>query len=418
MSGYSRRKGVFRSGRGVMSSQPDLFPVSASDLLGEAHEVFGLWEIVDRLLGSSLRQMAVNRGGYLHDPARMFAVWMYGFIQGRSSSRQLEDACRYDVRFAFLAGGTRPDHSTLSRFRERFGDVLPELLATVCKEAQSVGLVGSRPVVIDGTKLPGASSQWKKALDGASNEDSRTMLDGRKNFVVGYNAQVAVDSGSTFIVGAVLSNSANDSAQMSEVLDSVKDISSAFPEEVVADSGYDSSENFEALDERGVISYVQPRAEHVRVFKPDESGVLRCAAGHVPSLIRVAKRGIPYDVYRVSQCRTCEHRLGCRVPKSAHQKEMNIRAGTRLGAREDNQERTQSKYGQDLLRKRRETVELVFARLKAGFGFRRFKLRNLAGAGLEFGLVTAAYNLRLLMRLILQLLAHFWDANRLKTVPS
>jgi len=387
-----------------MSFQPGLFPSVPADLLGSDHEVFGLWNLVKSVLGVRLRSIAQDRGGYLHDPARMFAVWMYGFMQGRSSSRQLEDACRFDVRFAFLAGGTRPDHSTLARFRERFDDVLPELLSEVCQEGRRQGLVSSRPLMVDGTKLPGATSQWRRALSGASEEDSKTMNDGHGHYVIGYNAQVAVDSESTFIAASVVTSDANDMGQMPAVMDAIKDVAGEYPVEVVADSGYDSSPNHQALVERQVISYIRPRSKHLRVFEPDESGILRCPAGHVPSLTRTTKSGHAYDVYRVSQCRHCPFRDSCKVPKSSHQKEMTVRAGTRLGTREDNQERTQTDRGKALLARRGETVELVFARLKAGFRFTRFKLRNLRGARLEFALLTLAYNLRLLQSLLCMLL--------------
>lgn len=386
-----------------MSAQPELLPLGVDELLGKDHEVFGLWELVERVLGDSLRQMAKDRGGYLHDPARMFCVWMYGFMQGRSSSRQLEDACKYDVRFAYLAGGTKPDHSTLSRFRERFGDVLPELMTQVCKQAQQSGLVGARPVMVDGTKLPGVSSQWNKALHNAAKEDCK-LIKGPHGYVLGYNAQVAVDADSTYVVATVMSSNAADNDQLAEVMEEAKRTTGEYPSEVVADGGYDGGLNYQALEERGVVSYIHPRDEHVRVFEPDDSGVLRCKAGHVPTLRRVNKDGKPYDVYQVSHCRSCSFREDCRVGEKSHQKEMAIRAGTRLGAREENETRAKSERGQELLKKRRKTVELVFARLKAGMRFTRFKLRNLKGAGHEFRLLSTAYNLKLLLKWFLELL--------------
>ena len=347
--------------------------------------------------------MAQDRGGYLHDPVRMFSVWMYGLMQGRASSRQLEDACRYDVRYGFLAGGTRPDHSTLARFLERFEDCLAELLELVAREGKSQGLLGARPIAIDGTKLPGSCSQWSKALALASEADARPMMNGKGQFVTGYNAQVAVDMQSTFIAGQCVSNAATDQNQMEPVLDAIEKEQGELPSEVVMDAGYDSSHNHDTLENRGVTGYIHPCRTHLRVFQPDENGVLRCRARHVPSLTQTTKNGRLYDVYRVSQCRHCPFREDCKVSAKSHQKEMTVRSGTRLGAREDGAMQAASARGQELLARRGQSVELVFARLKAGFKFTRFKLRNLRGVRLEFALVSLAYNIRLLIRAILAL---------------
>ena len=55
--------------------------------------------------------------------------------------------------------------------------------------------------------------------------------------------------------------------------------------------------------------------------------------------------------------------------------------------------------GRTLYRLRHQTVEPVFGIIKEAIGFRRFSLRGLAQAGLEWTLVCLAYNLRRLHRM-------------------
>lgn len=412
---------VFRSGNGPLSDQPSLLPTTSDDLLESSHEVRSLWPLIESSVGCVLRGVAQDQGGILHDPARMFAVWMYALMQGQASSRNLEELCRYDVRYGFLSGGTRPDHATLARFRRRFEEVLPDLFSRVAQEGKASGLLGSRPLAVDGTKVPGAHSQWRRALARAGDFDSdaRDMTDGHGMFLTGYNAQVAVDTGSTFVAGCSLSNEANDFGQMEPVLSAVKSQSAVELTQVVADSGFDSSPNHEAVQAHGAEGFIRPRKDHSVVFARDERGVLRCPAGHRPSLTHTTKSGLAYDVYRVSQCRNCPLKEGCGLKGKASQKEMAVRRGTRPELRTENSKRCQSPEGQALLRLRGPTVELAFARMKALFGFRRFRLENLAGARLEFSLLVLSYNLRLLMELFWALFEAVWTQNdSLKRPPE
>jgi transposase len=420
----ARRARIFRSGSGPLSSQPDLYPPSVDDLLPEDHVVRVLLALVEDAVGESLRAVSQDRGGFLHDPCRMFAVWMYGYVTGCSSSRRLEEACKYDVRFAFLSGGTRPDHTTLSRFRDNLRHKMPGLLVQVSAAGASKGRVSGQIAVVDGTKIAGVSSQWRRKVESSVEADvtadgeARTMRSGPGAYVRGYNSQVAVDLESGFILGQTTSSEANDYAQMEAVLMSIVDSRNPLPEKVVADAGYDSSLNHQAMETLQVASFVCPQRHHVQVFQPDSEGILRCRAGYIPSLTQTTKRGILYDVHRVNRCRKCPHRTACRVSPNSPQKEMTVRSGTRLGAREANQARAESDEGQQLLRLRGPTIELVFARIKQLFGFRRFKLSGLRGASLEFALVALSYNFWLLGRAFLRAFGRLLGQNPMFLAPK
>ena len=56
--------------------------------------------------------------------------------------------------------------------------------------------------------------------------------------------------------------------------------------------------------------------------------------------------------------------------------------------------------GQEVYKGRAPTVEGVFARIKQHMGIRRFLLRGLDKVRMEWSWVCAAYNLKLLMRMV------------------
>ena len=100
-----------------------------------------------------------------------FAIWILGILNGIYSSRKLEESCRNDIRFMWLLGGKRaPDHSSLSRFRQK---VLPELLEEVFPQLQeylvSIGETDYETVYIDGTKLEANANRyrfvWRKSVE-------------------------------------------------------------------------------------------------------------------------------------------------------------------------------------------------------------------------------------------------------------
>lgn len=59
----------------------------------------------------------------------------------------------------------------------------------------------------------------------------------------------------------------------------------------------------------------------------------------------------------------------------------------------------ETKDAQDLYKKRKQTVEPVFGIIKAAMDFRRFRLRGLHHAAIEWTLTALAYNCRRIARL-------------------
>ncbi len=402
MSKFNRSKRVFRR-----EPQPELFPESLESKVGPF--VVHLRELCEEVAGDRLRNLYQPHGGVAYDPVGMFSVLMFGLMRGTSSSRELEDRVRFDLRFQYLMRGQTPDHTTLSRFRRLVADVLEDIAVAVLERGRSDGLVSARNVAVDGTKIEANTAQWRRSLQKAdadeaavhADPDARPMRERKGGTIIrGYNAQVAVDmDGDGLILASHVSPLANDTAQMETVVQNLK-AADVQPETIVADAGYDSAPNHQALKDASVTSFVSPRAHHDLFWQVGQDGKIHCPAGHTPLKTRqLVRDGVVYDSFEVRACPRCPLRTVCGVRKV---KTISVRTDYDVALRVANAHRSQTEEGQQMRRRRSCTVERAFGHMKSNRGLRRFKLRGLPAVMCEFRLHCLSYNLERLLR------ACFW----------
>lgn len=101
-----------------------------------------------------------GRSGALYDVALVLAVLIYGYCVGERSSRRIERRLIDDVGFRVVGANQRLDHATLARFRRRHADAIAELFGQVLGLCVQEGLVASKVVSIDGTKMEANASAW------------------------------------------------------------------------------------------------------------------------------------------------------------------------------------------------------------------------------------------------------------------
>jgi hypothetical protein len=89
----------------------------------------------------------------------MVALLLYGYCQGERSSRVIERRCARDAGYRVLAGGLRPDHATIARFRTRHQKALGGLFGQVLRLLAAGGMVWLGMLSLDGTKLAGNAAQ-------------------------------------------------------------------------------------------------------------------------------------------------------------------------------------------------------------------------------------------------------------------
>jgi transposase len=85
-------------------------------------------------------------------PAMMLGVLLYGMIRGVFSSRALAAACRRDMGFIYLSGGSRPSFKTICNFRNSHGASIRSLMVEVLGVLRSAGLAVAGRLVLDSTR--------------------------------------------------------------------------------------------------------------------------------------------------------------------------------------------------------------------------------------------------------------------------
>ena len=115
--------------------------------------------------------MAYSRLGRSEYPTRLLTkVWTYGYMRRMIHTREVEAACRENMKFMYLLEGHKPpDHNTLARFRSRVlksgaGEDLERQVVELLIQA---GFIDMANVFIDGTKIEANANKytfvWKKA---------------------------------------------------------------------------------------------------------------------------------------------------------------------------------------------------------------------------------------------------------------
>ena len=92
-------------------------PLNFEAKIDENDSVWKLVEICDdldytKLYDTYLRHWRKN------DPAILFEIMIFAYMNGIYSTRDIEKACKNDIRFMWLLEGEEaPDHSTFARFQ-------------------------------------------------------------------------------------------------------------------------------------------------------------------------------------------------------------------------------------------------------------------------------------------------------------
>ena len=96
------------------------------------------------------------------DPAILFEIVVLAYMQGKYSSREIEDLCRNDIRFMWILGGEKaPDHATIARFQnERLVPVVEDLFYQLANKLIELGEISYNNVFVDGTKIEANANRY------------------------------------------------------------------------------------------------------------------------------------------------------------------------------------------------------------------------------------------------------------------
>ena len=105
------------------------------------------------------------------NPITIFELIVYGYMTEKYSSREIENACRTDIRFMYILGSEPvPDHTTISRFQnERLTEVIEDLFYQLVMKLYELKEVKFKNIFVDGTKIEANANRytfvWRKAIE-------------------------------------------------------------------------------------------------------------------------------------------------------------------------------------------------------------------------------------------------------------
>jgi len=229
-----------------------------------------------------------------------------------------------------------------------------------------------------------------------------------------YNVQLGTED--QFVVGFSIHQRAGDPGCMIPHLEQVQARLGRLPQNIIADAGYGSEENYDYVERHHLGNYVKYNTFHKELQKHRKPELLRkklfrsenfpydaekdeyiCPAHKrltYQSTIRV-KSDNGYVAqrreYECAECAECPLRSECTKAKGNRR----IRISFRLQRfREQARENLQSPQGKDLRARRSVEVESVFGQSKHNMGLRRFMLRGKEKVHNELGLHCIAHNMK------------------------
>lgn len=320
-------------------SQLMLYGQSVEDAVPKDCGVRAYWDVMECMDYSAIESKCSKVGCPPYPPEVMVKVLGYAYRLGVRSSRKIESHCNFDVRFIWLAGGLKPDHNTIARFRKQNWRELKGLFCQSGRLCCEAGLVFLNAVSTDGSKIRAAASkkqmynqdrleremaavekilQEAEEIDRLEDEqDSRGMdeklpehlqdaherkarleeiakqlalRDGK--CMVGsepesrametadgirpaYNLQASVDAESQVIVAMDLTQAENDYGQLPSMSDEVERVTGMSADTMLADGGYVDEETLRWTEECN-SDVLMPVSQHWRESRRDDLFANRC----------------------------------------------------------------------------------------------------------------------------------------------
>ena len=501
------------------------FPIQTPFIPREDDPVRLLFEVTEGLDYTELYNTYSTLGrNPAIDPAILFRILIYGYMNKLYSSRDIERACNRDINFMWLLQGQKaPDHNTIARFRsERLEECIDNLFNQLIIRLGEMQEIRFENIFIDGTKIEANTNKytfvWKKATDKFENklqekikvilealpidldikiskvkgkvtvdyiskiidklnylkekhsiefvygkgkrksklqkyleelqnfiekqskyDEYNGIFNGRNSFSKtdkdatfmhmkedhmkngqlkpGYNIQIGVEG--EYIVGVDVSSERSDQLTLIPFLDKLeKDLPEKF-ENVIADAGYESEENYMYLSKHNQKSYIKPQnyeKSKSKKFKDDiskrenmtyniEEDYYICAYGKklvpVSSKFKTSKSGYKsiVTIYESESCDECPYKNKC--TKAKGNKRLHVSKDF-IKKRKESLNNITTPKGKLLRVNRSIQVEGAFGVLKQDYGFRRFLLRGKKNIKTEFMLLSFGYNIQKLFNKCIQ----------------
>lgn len=255
-----------------------------------------------------------------------------------------------------------------------------------------------------GAKNKGSRYTSNKTHYSPTDPDARISVKPGKARKLNYSSQLSVDTAHHVITDIKAYHAdGKDSQHLSDIVDRLQRRlwKEGFKlENVLADTGYSSGENYAFLESKGIASYIPPHGTYkggpdgFKYVKEQDHYI--CPAGEIIPFKKVFndyRTGTKKKEYRISSkiCRECRFRESC-LGKTAKEKKFSVTYYREQYER--NAQRLQSLKGRVMKGKRQSTVEPVFGTLTQFMGMRKVNTIGIHQANKVMHMAAMAYNLK------------------------
>ena len=261
-----------------------------------------------------------------------------------------------------------------------------------------------------GSNNKGSRYTSNKTHYSPTDPDARISVKPGKARKLNYSSQLSVDTGHHVITDIKAYHAdGKDSQHLPDIVDRLQRRlwKQGFQlENVLADTGYSSGENYAYLEQKGITSYIPPHGTYKGgptdcTYVKDKDHYI-CLAGEIIPFKKVFndyRTGTKKKEYRNSSkvCKGCRFRESC-LGKTAKEKKFTVTYYR--DEYERNNARIATPKGKVMKGKRQSTVEPVFGTLTQFMGLRKINTIGIKQANKVMHLSAMAYNLKKYLKFV------------------
>jgi transposase len=444
--------------------QPELFSqIDMEVLIPKGHLLRRIDRVLDLKFLPALTESLYSpgQGRPSIDPVIFIRMVLLGYLYNIDSDRQLCEEVGYNLAYRWFCRlslkDSVPDHSSITRIRDRLGEkVYEQIFNEVVEQCRKAGLVKLEQVMVDGSHIkanasiykmqerekkndnddepmdPPASSAHAHSKDGLSVNDFRKRGIGGKKIsnktyfspadpeatlsgkageskALAFKTHHAIDASSRVIIDChVTTGSVSDVTVFTDRINHIQEKFEQKIGEVIADRGYGSAENLEELKKQEIKSNIPLWSSRVgeTFFKGLEDGftvdheasTVHCPEGHMMKFSCHDESG-HRDIYVLPR-KTC---MSCPKAKSCLTGYDFKTRGKRFGVPNHYQlfsEVTENQKKPEFRKKlweRMWKMEGIFAEAKSHHGMRRARYRGRSKMQIQVYMTSTVQNLKRLV---------------------
>ena len=122
-------------------------------------------------------------------PVTLFKILVYGNMDGKYSSRELERACKRDINYMWLLGDEKPpNHNAIARFRSnRLSEVAEDLFYQLVTKLAEIGEIKYEHLFVDGTKIEANANKYSFVWQKSTNKYKARLEKSIEQFITEIN---------------------------------------------------------------------------------------------------------------------------------------------------------------------------------------------------------------------------------------